>query len=366
MLVFNHRIMACVLLGMLQGAVPTAASGDKDSQKVSPLRVAASNISLQGSGEWLPEARQRLFGAQGSGTFRRLPGSENASDSDELVRDGRLQFEPEGEGGRTVRRLPETEKTNGSSERYQKWEGVASDSPKDEIPQPKPEDVWNMDEGIVYTRIPRTTSTIEINGKIFGNLGIYDELPDVTARLWRFSGPGQLVYRSADGREEILYDCVFPEPRPCVPMDIAVSLDGTRIAFSVYRAAHLYNRQPRGFPVEIPNKALARKGAEAQIFTLDLTTGKLVAWPHMPGSWDTGPVWLPDDRIMFTSTRAGDWPSVLGSSGWHPTLQLWMAEADGSKAVRVGPHERDNAMHPWLHSKTGRIMYSSLDRKSVV
>ncbi|ADJ28635.1 PD40 domain-containing protein [Nitrosococcus watsonii] len=360
MLIFNYRIMVCVLLGMLQGADPIAASGDMDSQEISPLRVAASSsISLEGSGEWLPEARQRLFGAQGSGTLRRLPGTGNASDGGELVRDEQLRPELEDQGSRTVRRLPETGNASDSGERYQKWEGVAGDSPKDGIPQPKPEDVWNMDEGIVYTRIPRTTSTIEANGKILRNLDNYDRLSDVTARFWGFSAPGQLVYRKADGNEEILYDCVSPEPRPCVPMDVSVSLDGTRIAFTIYRAARLYNQQPNTFPMKLPNKSLAMEGAEAQIVTLDLITGKLTAWPHTSGTWDTAPIWLPDGRIMFASTRAGDWPSVLGSAGFHPALQLWIAKADGSEAVRVGPHERDNAMHPWLHSKTGRVMYSS-------
>ncbi|ADE16283.1 conserved hypothetical protein [Nitrosococcus halophilus Nc 4] len=331
MLRFNCRVIVCALLGtLLPGSSLVAVSAEMSGQEVPPFKIAAGSSSLQGSGEWLPGAYQQLFGSKGSGTFRRLPESED---------------------------------TNDTEDRYQKWEGQIdtskeqTDTSQEESPQPDGD--WSMADGIVYSRIPRTTTNIEINGEILGNLGIYDRLPDVTLRLWGFSGPGQLVYQRADGVSEILYDCLSPEPRPCVPMDAAVSPDGTRVAFSVYRAARLDNRRPRGFPVEIPNKALAREGAEAQIFTVDLATGKLTAWPHTSGTWDTGPVWLPDGRLMFTSTRAKDWLSVLGSAGHHPALQLWIAEADGSGAVRVGPHERDSAMHPWLHSKTGRVMYSS-------
>ncbi|KFI22378.1 PD40 domain-containing protein [Nitrosococcus oceani] len=330
MLVFNHRIISCVLLGMLQGASPITINADTNNQDAATRKMVASNISLEGSGEWLPEARQQLFGTEGSGTFRRPP---------------------------DTRRLPETGDANDSGERYQKWEGIAGDSAKDERPQPSGE--WDMEDGIVYTRIPRTTSAVEISGETFRNIDIYDRLPDVSARLQGFSGPGQLVHRKPDGELEILYDCVFPEPRACVPMDASVSLDGTRIAFSVYRGNKFEKRRPLFFPVTVPNTALSIKGGEAQIFIFDLSTGHLTAWPHTPGTWDTAPVWLPDGHIMFTSTRAGDWPSVLGTAEVQPTLQLWIAEVDGTEAVRVGPHERDSAMHPWLHSETGRVMYSS-------
>jgi hypothetical protein len=320
----DYRIVVCALLCILQGVSPVAAGADASGQKAPSLKVAANGIP-QGSGEWLPGIHQRLFGSEGSGTLRGLPQNAVAND---------------------VRRMPYQD----TGEEYQKWEGLTDSSNNED---------GSIEDGIVFTRIPRTTSNIVIEGETFKNLDLYDRLPDVSARLRGFSIPGQLVYLGVDGALEVLYDCVSPEPRPCIPMDTAVSLDGTQIAFSVYRAPKFERKYHTTFPVRLPNTILPIKGAEAQIFIIDLPTGKLTPWPHTPGTWDTGPVWLPDGRIMFTSTRSGEWPSVLGTAEVQPTLQLWIAEADGTEAVRVGPHERDSALHPWLHSKTGRIMYSS-------
>lgn len=336
----NYRIVICVVLGVLQGVSAIAVSANANgSQKIPSLQVAANGIPPD-SGQWLPGAYQQLFGRKGSGTLQKLPVSTGPVDNTGSSND------------------------NSSND---------DDSSNDQDKPPQSGGDWNLAEGdgIVFTRIPRTTSNIEILGETLGNLDVFDTLPDVTHRLWGFSGPGQLVHLKPDGTLDILYDCLSPTPRPCVPMDSAVSLDGTRIAFSVYRTRSLGKLKPVGFPVAIPNKILVPgnsipkeghfpAGMGAQIFIADLSTGKLTAWPHTPGTWDTGPVWLPNGRIMFTSTRAEDRASVLRfSQDPQPVLQLWIADANGENAIRVGPHERDSAMHPYLHSKTGRVMYSS-------
>jgi len=274
----NYRIVICVVLGVLQGVSAIAASANANgSQKIPSLKVAANGIPPD-SGQWLPGAYQQLFGRQGSGTLQKLPVSTDPVDNTGSSND------------------------NSSND---------DDSSNDQDKPPQSGGDWNLAEGdgIVFTRVPRTTSNIEILGETLGNLDVFDTLPDVTHRLWGFSGPGQLVHLKPDGTLDILYDCLSPTPRPCVPMDSAVSLDGTRIAFSVYRTRSLEHLKPVGFPVAIPNKILAPgnsipkeghfpAGMGAQIFIADLSTGKLTAWPHTPGTWDTGPTWLPDGRIM--------------------------------------------------------------------
>ncbi|MEZ5529332.1 MAG: hypothetical protein R3E57_05305 [Porticoccaceae bacterium] len=219
----------------------------------------------------------------------------------------------------------------------------------------------DLSEDVVYTRVPRTTGshTIHVKGAeyVLQHADIWDSLPEVARQFSGFNAPGQLVYRHRDGREEVIYDCVG-KPAPCVPLDPSVSLDGTRIAFSVYRSANLQAAWPHD--LGLPNKVLGKSRTEAQIYLYDISSGQLSPWPHTSGVHDIGPVWLPDGRMMFGSTRNGFYAPFLnriGSSA-NPEPRLFIANVDGTGVEDISPHEVTAALHPYLLN-SGRVAYSS-------
>ena len=215
-------------------------------------------------------------------------------------------------------------------------------------------------EAIVYVRVPRTTGDHEVTLKdgssyVLRSPDVWDTLPDSRRVFGGFNAPGQLVLRAKDGSERILYDCVGREP-VCVPLDPAVSLDGRRVLFSVYRG-ELGHGWWRG--TTLPNRRLGSP-LEAQLHVVELETGRVTALAHEPGVFDVSPTWLPDGRIMFASTRAGFAEPALKwiSPNNRRETQLYIASADGTDAVNVSPHEIATAMHPYLLD-SGRIAYSS-------
>ena len=223
-------------------------------------------------------------------------------------------------------------------------------------------------QGVVYSRVPRTVPSnfttgqfvpnrITIEGKRYKNFDFIDQLAetgDADEVLQAFNGPGQLVYLDDNGESHILFDCM-DAPIPCVPLDAMVDFAGNKVIFSVYYG----ELQPlHAHGIDLPNMVLYT--THAQLYIADLKTFKVTAIPQPPGIYDTGPVWLPDGRIMFTSTRTKEFGTTVR---WHSpldnhVLQLWISDADGSNAYNISPHERDHALHPYVLTN-GRVIYST-------
>lgn len=214
---------------------------------------------------------------------------------------------------------------------------------------------------IVYTRVPRTHGTHSItlsSGEIFTstNWDFLDALPEVGRIYSQFNAPGQLVLRLPGGNEKVIYDCMNHR-RPCVPMDPMPSLDGRKIAFSVYSADGLKAPWPENR--KYPNRQLNGSNVKAQIHIYDMDSGTISLWPHSGNNKDISPVWLPDGRIMFASSRSPSYPPKLHRINPHPTQpRLFIADADGNNVQDISPHEITGAMHPFVMTN-GRIAYSS-------
>ncbi len=219
-----------------------------------------------------------------------------------------------------------------------------------------------LQNGIVYSRVKRTLGPLSTK---FGNTeyviknpDLWDNIPEVSRQFSSFNAPGQLVYRKPDGSETVIYDC-FTKAKPCVPFDASVSLDGKKIAFSVYRSDNLTRPWPqnRNIPVDV----LGGRNNEAQIFIYDLSSGETTAWPHLPGERETSPVWLANGKMMFSSTRDGQWRPWLRNitPRGRPDPRLFLANVDGSDVVDITPHEVAGALHPYAMS-SGRVAYASL------
>jgi hypothetical protein len=68
---------------------------------------------------------------------------------------------------------------------------------------------------------------------------------------------------------------------------------------------------------------------------------------------DTDPAWLPDGRVVFTSTR---WPAYAQYSGVRAT-NLYVVNADGTSMRRI-TSERNGADRPVVDPITGQIVYA--------
>lgn len=255
------------------------------------------------------------------------------------------------------------------------WEEYASrkraeadaSKPKPANSKPKPDTTlpatrMQLKQAVVYTRVPRTRGRYEVEFKdgtpfTIESPDVWDKLPDSSNVFDGFNAPGQLVLLEPDGTERILYDC-FEQDVPCVPLDPAVSFDGRQVLFSVYRGKRLGNLRING--ADLPNQLL-RDATEAQLHVVDLESGIVTPLTHSTGVFDVSPAWLPDGRIMFASTRAGNAQPQLNNispNDRDSEPQLFISALNGADAVNITPHEVATAMHPYvLHS--GRVVYSS-------
>ena len=217
-------------------------------------------------------------------------------------------------------------------------------------------------DGIVYTRVRRTLGPVSVRNEKTGSTyilkhpDVWDVLTDVVKNMYDFNAPGQLIILRPDGTETIIYDC-FTTDKPCVPMDPSVSLDGKKIAFTVFRSDNLYQSKVNDYVV--PNSRLGRTNGESQIFVYDIASGQLTPWPHETGVYDGGATWLPDGRMMFTSSRLGQYLPYLRKVGSGSTREftLFIADADGGNPVSISPHE-SSVLHPYLLDN-GRVIYGS-------
>ena len=246
-------------------------------------------------------------------------------------------------------------------------------------------------EPIVYSRCLRTTGSIDITGTVTVNgvtstqtrtnvrgLDIYDVMPDVSHFFGGFSAPCDLIYRDANGNERVLYNCstAFASPadgvQSCAALDPAVSFDGKSVVFAVFEGT--LTTRSRGINAQVinPNADNASAGSTvfpnlylttsgAHIVKVDIATGALDAMPFVSGIYDSGPAYLTDNRIAFTSNRDGHthtsvWRmgnSSQGNNIWAMDLQPLGSNLDLSSHNSLSIEE-----HPFL-LKNGLLAFSS-------
>ena len=186
------------------------------------------------------------------------------------------------------------------------------------------------------------------------------DMPGVGVRSrFRNASPGMLLLRDSTGTIRTLVDGSNPSAPSLNLIDVNapdVSYDGTRIVFS-------------GLPVGNHSRGPNTNPGAWRIYTINLD-GTGLAPVTQPDQWlnlsqfgpagggldpydDTDPVWLPDGRIVFSSTR---WPSYAQYSGVR-TTNLYVVEADGSGLRRITA-ERNGADRPLVDPVTGKIVYA--------
>lgn len=172
--------------------------------------------------------------------------------------------------------------------------------------------------------------------------------------------PGRLLVLEPNGTIRILIDGANPTPTSLNLIDVnapAVSYDGQKILFSGLPAGDYepgYMTNPgawRIYQINIDGSGLQQLTFADQD---DLDLAQFGALADIFKQYDdTDPVYLPDGRIVFSSTR---WPA-FGQYGGSRTSNLFVMNADGSNLHRI-TSERNGADRPLVDPLTGQIIYS--------
>ncbi|HET6585504.1 MAG TPA: hypothetical protein VFG69_18725, partial [Nannocystaceae bacterium] len=224
-----------------------------------------------------------------------------------------------------------------------------------------------LDVPVAYVRCDRTTEDLTLaSGTTLTGIDIYDVLPDVTNFFGGWNAPCDLVLRESNGTERVLYDCssASTDAASCTAMDPAVSFDGETIAFSVFSGPLVPGSESfsvevggDGSFVDLPSDRL--QTTEAQLVLVDVASGELTELPHVAGTIDAGPAWLPDGRLAFTSTRDGNRTTmVFGTNNPAPGSRIWTVDPDGRNLDLASHHSLSQEQHP-LVLADGRVAYSS-------
>ncbi len=240
---------------------------------------------------------------------------------------------------------------------------------------------------IVYVRCPRADAEVEVSGEVtvagerrrvsrtLRGFDGFDALPDVVRFLSDFTAPCDLVYREPDGTERILYDCTgtSTDEAACAAMDPAVSFDGRTVAFTVFRGelrGYRQNINARVLepaaenalaenlePASFPTMRLASR--EAQLHLVDVASGELTPLPFVEGEFDTGPAFLPNGRLAFTSTRDGHKTTIVfTTTASRRGTRIWSMDLDGRNVSLDSHHSLSMEEHPFP-LRDGRLLYSS-------
>jgi hypothetical protein len=173
------------------------------------------------------------------------------------------------------------------------------------------------------------------------------------ARL-QVASPGSLLLRDGAGRVRPLVDGQRPTPRSLQLVDVSsadVSYDGRLVVFAGLAAGD-HRRDTSGNPDAWRIYVIGLDGRGLRQLTFDDPARRdLPAGLRAVDDYD--PVWLPDGRIVFASTR---WPSYAHYGGVR-TSNLYVMDADGGRLHRITA-ERNGADRPTVDPLTGRIVFA--------
>lgn len=173
--------------------------------------------------------------------------------------------------------------------------------------------------------------------------------------------PGKLQIREKDGNIRTLIDGSAPSEASLHLVDVnapEVSYDAKRIVFAGLPEGNYAASAPRQEPgawriysIGVDGKGLVQLTKSDRNISFDQFGG-----PSKTGSVagydDTDPLWLPDGRIVFASTR---WPSIAEYQDVQ-TTNLYVMNADGSDMHRITA-ERSGGERPIVDPTTGKIVF---------
>jgi len=172
------------------------------------------------------------------------------------------------------------------------------------------------------------------------------------------ASPGFLQIRETNGTIRTLIDGANPTAGSLNLIDVNapdVSYDGTTIVFAgLPNGSH--SRNPVGNPGAWRLYSIRADGTGLRQITTTQAPVSAPAGYALAGNYphdDTDPVWLPDGRIAFSSTRWGSFGHYSGARASN----LFVVNADGTNLHRITA-ERNGADRPLIDPVTGKIVYS--------
>ncbi len=177
---------------------------------------------------------------------------------------------------------------------------------------------------------------------------------------FQVAAPGKLIVREANGSLRTLVDGSRPTHTSLNLVDVNapdVSYDGTKIVFAGLVGGS-YDTSPLTNPGAWRLYLINVDGTGLRQLTLSDRENLNLSQFREVGEYfkkydDTDPAWLPDGRIVFSSTR---WPSFSQYSGAR-TSNLYVVNVDGTRLHRI-TSERNGADRPLVDPITGKIVYS--------
>jgi hypothetical protein len=207
-------------------------------------------------------------------------------------------------------------------------------------------------------RLVFVSRQIPPNGSIYWNVA--QDMPGVGPHSrFRVAAPGKLLVRNSDGSIQALVDGSNPTSASLNLIDVNapdVSYDGTRIVFAGLPAG-TYGAGPVNNPGAWRLYVINADGSGLRQVTFSDQNLNLTQFGNAAGGLraydDTDPAWLPDGRLVFSSTR---WPSYAQYSGVR-TSNLYVMNSDGTNLHRITA-ERNGADRPQVDPLTGKIVYA--------
>lgn len=222
----------------------------------------------------------------------------------------------------------------------------------------KAESAYSDSSAIGNYAIVFVSRQIPKNGSVYYTSG--GSMPGVMPySRFQVAAPGKLLIREANGTLRTLIDGSNPTAASLNLIDVNapdVSYDATKIVFAGLPSGSYSSEamnEPGAWRLYIIN--VDGSGLKQLTFSdrnIDLSQFGSVASRFVTYD-DTDPAWLPDGRLVFSSTR---WPS-FGMYGAARTSNLYVINADGSNLHRITT-ERNGADRPLVDPLTGKIVYS--------
>jgi hypothetical protein len=176
---------------------------------------------------------------------------------------------------------------------------------------------------------------------------------------FQVASPGKLLVREANGTLRTLVDGANPTAASLNLIDVNapdVSYDGTQIVFAGLVNGN-YSRGPLTNPGAWRLYVINVNGSGLRQLTFtdrNLNLSQFGSNAALYQSYDdTDPAWLPDGRIVFSSTR---FPG-FGMYGGARSSNLFVVNADGSGLHRL-TSEHNGADRPLVDPLTGQIVYT--------
>lgn len=181
---------------------------------------------------------------------------------------------------------------------------------------------------------------------------------------FQVASPGFMLIKRVNGQVDTLLNGASPQSSTLNLIDVSapsLSYDGLQVVFAglvngnYSPAARTFPNAWRLYVMQVDGSGLRQLTGLADVSHSDqaIQQEEVNGMHALTGYDDTDPVWLPDGRIVFSSTR---YPQFAMYNGVRST-NLFVVQADGSGLHRI-TSEKNGADRPIVDPLSGKIVYA--------